>query len=152
MEAGRKEEGEAVLGEALCRGLGGKFDRDPEGFEDIGRTRLRGDGAVAMLGDGDSRGGADEGDGGGDVEGVEPVAPGATHIEDLALEDGGRQRKSDGAAAEFRGEPGDFRGALALGGEGSQEGGLGLDRLGLPSKAGDDLGDVAGFEVLSSGQ
>ena len=69
MQAGGVEEGEAVAAQGGGPGGGGERDGDAEGFEDIGRTAQRGDGAVAVLGDCCPGGGGDQGGGGGDVEG-----------------------------------------------------------------------------------
>ena len=61
-----------------------------------------------MFGDCYTRRGTDERNGGGYVEGVEPVAAGATDIEDLAGAGFGIQRRGDGFGAERAGEGGDF--------------------------------------------
>ena len=88
---------------------------DAEGLEDIGAADGGGDRAVAVLGHGHAGGGAQNGDGGGNVEGAEVVAPGANDIEYLArlapvFFDG----REDGFFAQGGGEGGDFAGRFAF--------------------------------------
>ena len=52
---GGEEEGEVVGAEGLGGFGGGEVDGDAEGFEDVGGAAGGGNGAVAVLGDGDCR-------------------------------------------------------------------------------------------------
>lgn len=146
-----EEEGEAVVAKAAGSVFRGKLDGDAEGLQDVGGTGLGRDGAVAVLRDGDAGGGADEGDGGGDVEGIELVAARAADVEDLR---GGRglKGKRDRSAAEFEGKTCDLGRGFALVGEGGEEVSLLPDGDGFASEGVDDPGDLAVGEVLSVGQ
>lgn len=64
----REEKDETVAFERLLGLLAGPFDRNSERFENVGGTAARGDGSVAMLGDGDTRRRANQRGRGGDVE------------------------------------------------------------------------------------
>ena len=79
---GRKEKADACLLEATARDLGWGVDAHPELLEDVGRAALARDAPVAVLGDGHAAGRGDEGGGGGQVEGVGPVAAGAAAVGD----------------------------------------------------------------------
>ena len=67
-----------------------------------------------MLGHDHAGGGAQEGDGGGNVERAQAIAAGADHIEDFAAARGGVQRWREGFLAQGGGERGDFRRRLAF--------------------------------------
>jgi hypothetical protein len=60
---------------------GGEFDVDAERGQHVGRARLRGERAVAVLGDRHARAGDDEGGAGGDVVGAGRVAAGADDVD-----------------------------------------------------------------------
>src|SRR5580698_2241322 len=76
------EEGETMFSECRCALGGRERNGDVKGFEDVGGAALRGDGAVAVLGDGGSSGCCDEGGGGGDVEGAAGVCAGAAGVDE----------------------------------------------------------------------
>ena len=110
----REEKAEVVF--AQCGGgFGGrKIGADAQGFEDVGAAGLGGDGAVAVLGDGDTRGGQDEGDGGGDVEGVELIAAGSADVNDYSSAGFLVEGQGDGMVAEFAGEGVNFLDGFAF--------------------------------------
>jgi hypothetical protein len=67
-----------------------------------------------VFGHGHAGGGADQGGGGGNVEGPQPVAAGADHVENF-LRTGRRvERRGDGFIAQGAGEGGDFGGRFAF--------------------------------------
>jgi hypothetical protein len=76
-----EQEAEAMFVQRRGCSLRGQPDRDAQGLQDIGRAGLRGDGAVAVLGDLGSGGGGDQAGGGGDVEGAAGVAAGAAGVD-----------------------------------------------------------------------
>ena len=128
MEGWRVEEGEAMFAERGCTFFGGERDWDSEGFEDVGRTGLAGDGAVAVFGDADfgvgvcACGCGDESGGGGDVEGAGGVGSGAAGVDEgeaLGVGEG----DGSGGGAHGVDEAGDLVGGFAAGGEGGEEGG-----------------------------
>src|ERR1051326_5309396 len=80
----REEKGEAMVAQPGGGFFGPQFDAEAERFEHVGAASLRGDGAITVLGHGDTRGGGHERHSGRDVEGVEPVTARAADIEDLA--------------------------------------------------------------------
>ena len=99
---------------------------DAERLNHVGAANRRGDGAIAVLGHGHARGGAQDGDGGGDVERAQAVAAGADDVEDFAgFAPGVFNRRRDGFVAQGAGEVGDFLRRFALFCEGGQEVSLG---------------------------
>ena len=74
VEPGGEEKADADLLEALLDDLRRRVDLDPQGLQDVGAPAAAGDGAVAVLGHGETRRRDDEGRRGGDVEGVPAVA------------------------------------------------------------------------------
>ncbi len=117
MKLRRPEKSEAVLTQRARGLLGRKIDGDAERLQHVRAAGLRGDGAIAVLGDGDARGGAENRGGGGDVERVQSVAAGAAHIEDLAGARGVIERHGHGHCAQRVGEGGDLLRRLAFAGE-----------------------------------
>ena len=90
MQRGRMQKGEAV-GAYGVRSIGRrKRNRDAERLQHIGGAALRGDGAIAVLGDQMRRaggvfgGGGDQRCGGGDVEGAAGIAASAAGIDQQA--------------------------------------------------------------------
>src|SRR6185437_2750004 len=122
MIAWRKEKREVALLKR-ARGFGGwQVDVDAERFEDVGAAGLGGNGAVAVLGDRHARRGADDGHGGGNIEGVQPITAGAAHVENLVRIAPGRvERRLDGFFAQCFREGGDFPDGLAFQSEAAQK-------------------------------
>ena len=118
-----------------------------EGFENVGGAALRGDGAVAVFGDGCSGGGGDEGGCGGDVEGATGVGAGAAGVGE-----GGSLRVAEwnggGGGTHGVDEAGDFGGGGAASGERAEESGE-FEVGGFAAEDGlEKLGGVGAGEVL----
>ena len=137
----RVEEDEAGFAQAFDGKFGREVDGNAEGFEDVGRSAKRSDGAIAVLGDLGSGGRGNQGCAAGDVEGERTAAAGADAVDQFgALFVGERNR--DRLLAHDVDEAGEFGGLLAARGkDGEQGGGFNLGRL-----AGEDLAEhVAGL-------
>ena len=97
--------GEADVGVLEAGGflLGGGFDVDTEAAEDVGGAGAGGDGAVAVLADGDAGGGGDDCGGGGDVEVVGADAAGTAGVDDVVgcVDGDGVATHDGGGAGEF---------------------------------------------------
>ena len=78
----RETETEPEFLEALGRLIRREIDPYSEGLEHVGRTGAARHGPVAVLRDGNAGRGHDDGRGGGDVEGAQPVAAGAAGVGD----------------------------------------------------------------------
>ncbi len=137
----RVEEDEAGFAQAFDGEFGREVDGNAEGFEDVGCSAERGDGAIAMLGDLGSGGCGNEGCAAGDVEGEWTTAAGADAVDKFGALFVG-ERNGDRLLAHDVDEAGEFRGLFAARGEdGEQGGGFDLGRL-----AGEDLAEhVAGL-------
>ena len=94
-----------------------QIDAGAEGFEDVGRPRLRGSGAVAVLGDHDAAGRGDQCRGSRYVERVLAVAAGAAGIDVVLAGDLERQSRPPHGA----GQSGHLVGGLALHSQGGDE-------------------------------
>ena len=92
----------------------------PRASRDVRGARFGGDGAVAVLGDGGSGGGCDEGGGGGDVEGAAEVSAGAAGV-DEGVAFGFGEREGGGGGAHGVDEAGEFGGMLGAAAEGTEE-------------------------------
>ena len=101
---------------------------DAQRFEHVGAARLRSDGAVAVLGHRHPGGGGDEGDGGGNVKCVEPVAACSANVQNLTGAGFGIQGRGNGFVAQRAGEGGDFRNAFPFARQRCEE--FRLDRRG----------------------
>ena len=143
VQGGGVQEGEAVGAQRRGTGSGGERDGDAEGFEDIGRTALRGDGAVAVLGDRCSGGRGDQRGGGGDVEGAREIGPGAAGVDQESpfglVEGDGRGGGTHGVD-----EAGDLGGGFTAQGERTEQGG---EQHGARA-AGAVCGGVAGEDLF----
>src|ERR1019366_1661717 len=118
-----------------------KVDGNAEGFENVGRSAERSDGAIAMLGDLGASSRSNEGCAAGDIEGERTTASRAHTIDEFsALFVGERDR--DGLFAHDVDESGEFGRLLAARCEdGEQGGGFNVGRL-----AGEDLAEnIAGL-------
>ncbi len=79
----REEKADAKIGErCLCR-FHGPVQIQPHGFEHIGGAAQRRCRAVAMLGHWNFAGGNDNGDGGGDIQAMRPVATRAADVDGI---------------------------------------------------------------------
>ncbi len=81
-----KEEAETAALDAFDDFFLGQIDADAERFEHVRPARLGGDATIAMLRHAHAPCGEDEHGGGGDIEEVELVPPGADDIQHRALE------------------------------------------------------------------
>ena len=138
----REEKGEMMLAQGARGLVRGEFHRDAEGLEHVGAAGLGSDGAVAMLGHRDARRGADQCDGRGDIEGVEPVAARAADIQNFPRPGFGVERRLDGQGAQLAGEGGDLVRRLNFAGEFAQKIGLKLRRHGLLDQLPDGGGNL----------
>ena len=86
VQSGREQKADADLLEALLDDFRFYIDVDAQRLQDVGAAATAGDGAVAVLGHGESGRRDDKGGRGGDIEGVHPVAAGPAGVDD----DGGR--------------------------------------------------------------
>ena len=134
MKAGCVKEGEVVGAERGGGFVGGEPDGDAEGFEDVAGAAARGDGAVAVLGDGGSCSGGDESCSGGDVEGAAEVSAGAAGVGELKALGVVEREGSDGGAHRVD-EAGDLGGGFATGCKRSEQRG----ELEVAELAGEDL-------------
>ena len=91
-----------------------QLNRNAERLEDVRAAGLRGNRAVAVFGDGDTRGSDHERDGCRNVESVQPVAPGAADVEDFARARLRVDRGREGSRSQFESKGGDFSGRLAF--------------------------------------
>ena len=132
------EEDEAGFAEALDGELGREGDGDAEGFEDVCRADLAGDGAVAMLGNASAGAGGDDGCAGRDVEGGAAAATGADDV-DEAFALGVGEGDGGGVGAHDVDKAGEFRGEFAAGGECGEEG-CGLNLWGFAGEHGVEHG------------
>ena len=147
-----KEEADAGGLERPQLAFGMGLDIDPEGGEDIGGPRLRGQGAVAVLGHLQAPAGSHEGHRGRDVQGVEAVAARPADIE------GGKgDFQPDGGGPHGPGAGRDFPGGLAAHAQGGQ-GRTDLGRARFPTQAGGKEGlslcgvhDLAGRKSAQQG-
>ena len=144
----REEKGEALLAQSTRRLVGRQVDADAERFQHVRAAGLRRDCAVSVLGHGDARRRANDGDGGRDVERVQPVAPGAADIEDLALACRGVERGLHGQLAKLSGEGSDLFGRLAFLRQCRQEPSLGFGGNGFADQMADGRLDLLVRQVF----
>ena len=121
---------------ALFRGQG---NVDSQRLQHVGGAALGGGRAVAVLGDRNAAGGHHKGRGGGDIEGVGPVAAGADNLQRVQVVE-----QPDTVGAHGGGAGGDLIDGLPLHGQRGEEGGH-LDRAGL---AAHDLVHHGGGRVI----
>ena len=84
MKIRREEKREVVFAQRARRVRRRQIHPDAEFFDHVRAADRRGHGAVAVLGHGHAGGGAQNGDGGGNVERAQAVAAGADHVENFA--------------------------------------------------------------------
>ena len=95
---------------------GDRLDVDAESRQDVGRPGLRGEGAVAVLGDGHAAAGKDEGRAGGDVDRASMIAAGADDVDRIR-----RRLHAQHVRAHHRNRAGDLVDGLATHPERHQE-------------------------------
>ena len=98
-----------------------EIDPHSQRFQHIRTAGLRGDRAISMFGNGNSRGCGNQRDGRGDVERVQPISAGAADIEDFTSPSLGIERERDTFFAQLARERCDFFGRLAFGCKCNQE-------------------------------
>lgn len=146
-----EEEGEMLVAQGGGGQVGGEFDGDAEGFEDVGAAGSGSDGAIAVFGDGHTGASDEQGDGGGDIEGMLTVAAGAADIEETGMAGGGIDGDRHGAIAEGGGEGGDFGGGFAALGEGDEEVSFGLGGEVFAGEGVEGGEEVGGWQFAEAG-
>jgi hypothetical protein len=124
VHGGSEKEADADFFDGAADAFGGLMERDAEGFEDIGGAAAGTDGAIAVLGDADSRAGNDERRGGGNVERAGDIAARAAgvHQRFIGVSAAAGENRS-GVAAHGRGEADEFVHRLAFDAQSDEQAG-----------------------------
>src|SRR5205823_12883484 len=121
MIARRKKKCEMMIAQKNGGLFWREIDPHSQRFQHIRAAGLRGDRAISMFGNGNSRGCGNQSDGRGDVERIQPIAARAADIEDVARASFGVERERDTFFAQLARERCDFFGRLAFGCKCNQE-------------------------------